>query len=59
MDIPMDAFFAQLQPEYWVSPAAAAWDGWDFLAEQFELSQTAVQTGVQTAVQTVPVRAPG
>lgn len=52
MDIPMDAFFAQLQPEYWVSPAAAAWDGWDFLAEQFE---PAVQTGVQT----VPVRAPG
>ncbi|KAL1967840.1 hypothetical protein VTN77DRAFT_2529 [Rasamsonia byssochlamydoides] len=59
MDIPMDAFFAQLQPEYWVSPAAAAWDGWDFLAGHFDVPQTVVQTGQTQAGQTVPVRAPG
>jgi hypothetical protein len=38
MDVQMDSLFAQLQPHYWVSPAAICWQGWDFLAvEQTEI----------------------
>jgi hypothetical protein len=56
MDISMDAFFTQLQPEFWVSPTLAAWDGWDFLSEQqpFDLSQSVAQS-----MQSVSIQAPG
>ncbi|KAL2005352.1 hypothetical protein VTN00DRAFT_2563 [Thermoascus crustaceus] len=34
----METLFAQIQPQYWVTPSAIPWEGWDFLTEGQPLS---------------------